>query len=282
MDAVAPPRCLGCAGCPTWPAASTTSPRPTTSAGPATTTTPSTRSPPRPAAGRGCSTSAPGPGASPARCWRRASTSSPSSRSTRCARSSRGTSAPIARWPGTRRGAAAARCERRRRRLQRRLALVRRRPRRRRARARRAGPAAAWSCASRYPRWFGSDDAPDWWLDLCVVHTALPKGDHPATRLRLATTRRLRGSSGLRGDRRRARSPSCTTPTATGSSRTGPRCRSWRRCPTVSAPSSSASSTGCSPGAASRGRHPLPGRAVDHSAPASASAAAQIRRAAAS
>jgi SAM-dependent methyltransferase len=31
-----------------------------------------------------------------------------------------------------------------------------------------------------YPRWFGSDDAPDWWLDLGVVHTALPKGDHPA------------------------------------------------------------------------------------------------------
>ena len=31
-----------------------------------------------------------------------------------------------------------------------------------------------------YPRWYGSDDAPDWWLDLVVVHTALPKGDHPA------------------------------------------------------------------------------------------------------
>ena len=31
-----------------------------------------------------------------------------------------------------------------------------------------------------YPRWLGSDDAPDWWLDLRVVHTALPKGDHPA------------------------------------------------------------------------------------------------------
>ena len=31
-----------------------------------------------------------------------------------------------------------------------------------------------------YPRWHGSDDAPDWWLDLGVVHTALPKGDHPA------------------------------------------------------------------------------------------------------
>jgi SAM-dependent methyltransferase len=31
-----------------------------------------------------------------------------------------------------------------------------------------------------HPRWYGSDDAPDWWLDLGVVHTALPKGDHPA------------------------------------------------------------------------------------------------------
>ena len=31
-----------------------------------------------------------------------------------------------------------------------------------------------------YPCWVGSDDAPDWWLDLRVVHTALPKADHPA------------------------------------------------------------------------------------------------------
>jgi SAM-dependent methyltransferase len=31
-----------------------------------------------------------------------------------------------------------------------------------------------------YPRWASSDDAPDWWRDLRVVHTALPKGDHPA------------------------------------------------------------------------------------------------------
>ncbi len=30
-----------------------------------------------------------------------------------------------------------------------------------------------------HPRWFGSDDAPDWWLDLLVVHAALPKSDHP-------------------------------------------------------------------------------------------------------
>jgi SAM-dependent methyltransferase len=30
-----------------------------------------------------------------------------------------------------------------------------------------------------HPRWFGSDDAPDWWLDLGAVHAALPKGDHP-------------------------------------------------------------------------------------------------------
>jgi SAM-dependent methyltransferase len=30
-----------------------------------------------------------------------------------------------------------------------------------------------------HPRWYGSDDAPDWWLDLGVVHAALPKGDHP-------------------------------------------------------------------------------------------------------
>jgi SAM-dependent methyltransferase len=31
-----------------------------------------------------------------------------------------------------------------------------------------------------YPLWYGSDEAPDWWLDLVVVHTALPKADHPA------------------------------------------------------------------------------------------------------
>jgi SAM-dependent methyltransferase len=31
-----------------------------------------------------------------------------------------------------------------------------------------------------YPLWVGDEDAPDWWLDLGVVHTALPKGDHPA------------------------------------------------------------------------------------------------------
>jgi SAM-dependent methyltransferase len=30
-----------------------------------------------------------------------------------------------------------------------------------------------------HPRWYGSDDAPDWWLDLGAVHAALPKGDHP-------------------------------------------------------------------------------------------------------
>ena len=30
-----------------------------------------------------------------------------------------------------------------------------------------------------HPRWLGSDDAPDWWLDLGAVHAALPKGDHP-------------------------------------------------------------------------------------------------------
>jgi SAM-dependent methyltransferase len=34
-------------------------------------------------------------------------------------------------------------------------------------------------CVS-HPLWTDSDDAPDWWLDLGVVHTALPKGDHPA------------------------------------------------------------------------------------------------------
>jgi SAM-dependent methyltransferase len=31
-----------------------------------------------------------------------------------------------------------------------------------------------------YPAWADGDGAPDWWLDLRVVHTALPKGDHPA------------------------------------------------------------------------------------------------------
>ncbi len=31
-----------------------------------------------------------------------------------------------------------------------------------------------------YLLWYGSEDAPDWWLDLMVVHTALPKADHPA------------------------------------------------------------------------------------------------------
>jgi SAM-dependent methyltransferase len=34
-------------------------------------------------------------------------------------------------------------------------------------------------CVS-YPRWHGSEDAPDWWLDLGAVHAALPKHDHPA------------------------------------------------------------------------------------------------------
>jgi SAM-dependent methyltransferase len=33
-------------------------------------------------------------------------------------------------------------------------------------------------CVS-HPTWYGSDDAPDWWLDLGAVHWALPKGDHP-------------------------------------------------------------------------------------------------------
>ena len=51
-----------------------------------------------------------------------------------------------------------------------------------------------------YPRWYGSDDAPDWWLDLTVVHTALPKADHPALVSGWRRTRRLRASSGLRGD----------------------------------------------------------------------------------
>ena len=30
-----------------------------------------------------------------------------------------------------------------------------------------------------HPTWYGSDDAPDWWLDLGAIHAALPKGDHP-------------------------------------------------------------------------------------------------------
>ena len=33
-------------------------------------------------------------------------------------------------------------------------------------------------CVS-HPSWLGSDDAPDWWLDLGAIHAALPKGDHP-------------------------------------------------------------------------------------------------------
>jgi len=33
-------------------------------------------------------------------------------------------------------------------------------------------------CVS-HPRWYGSADAPDWWLDLGAVRAALPKGDHP-------------------------------------------------------------------------------------------------------
>ena len=129
-----------------------------------------------------------------------------------------------------------------------------------------------------YPRWYGSDDAPDWWLDLVVVHTALPKGDHPALVSGWRRPDVLRGPSGLRGDARRARSRSCTTPTARGSSRTGHRCRSWRRCPTVSAPTFlGRARRDARPARRRRGRHPLPGRAVDHSAPASASAASQIR-----
>jgi SAM-dependent methyltransferase len=30
-----------------------------------------------------------------------------------------------------------------------------------------------------HPSWLGSDEAPDWFLDLGAVHAALPKGDHP-------------------------------------------------------------------------------------------------------
>jgi SAM-dependent methyltransferase len=30
-----------------------------------------------------------------------------------------------------------------------------------------------------HPAWLGSEDAPDWFLDLAVVHHALPKSDHP-------------------------------------------------------------------------------------------------------
>jgi SAM-dependent methyltransferase len=37
---------------------------------------------------------------------------------------------------------------------------------------------AAVVCVT-HPRWLDSDDAPDWWRDLGVVHAALPKGDHP-------------------------------------------------------------------------------------------------------
>ena len=136
MDAVVPPRCLGCAGCPISPAASTTSPRPMTSAAPATTTTRSPRSPPRPAADRACSTSAPAPGASPSPLLEKGfdvvAVEPLDEMRAILTLGDRLRSGP-GRACG---GAAAARRERRRRRLQRRLALVRRRPRRRRAGAR--------------------------------------------------------------------------------------------------------------------------------------------------
>jgi SAM-dependent methyltransferase len=45
-----------------------------------------------------------------------------------------------------------------------------------------------------HPRWHASDGAPDWWLDLGVVHAALPKGDHPY----LTGSRRV--DDGLEGD----------------------------------------------------------------------------------
>ena len=283
MDAVAPPRCLGCAGCPTWPAASTTSPRPTTSAAPATTTTRSTRSPPRPAADRGCSTSAPGPGASPRPLLEKGfDVVAVEPLDEMRAHPDAARSAPTAPWPGTRRGAAAARRQRRRRRLQRRLALVRRRPRRRRARARRQArrgrgrvrDVPALVRQRRRARLVARSRA--WSTRRCpraTIRLSSPAGDdpdvfegHPAFEEIADARGALRAPHGPRGDRRALGIDVVRRGAARGSAHRFPRparrdARAARR---------------------RGGRHPLPRRAVDHSAAARASAAAQIRRAAAS
>ena len=137
MDAVAPPRYLGCAGCPTWPAASTTSPPPTSCGRPRY----DDHAIDAIAAAAGGGPRLLDVGAGTGRLSgpllekgfdvvavepldaMRAILARPHRRRPRAGR--------------PRRGAAAPRRERRRRRLQRRLALVRRRPRRRRAGARR-------------------------------------------------------------------------------------------------------------------------------------------------
>ena len=105
------------------------------------------------------------------------------------------------------------------------------------------------------------------------------QGRPSGSRLRLATTRRA--SRVIRPSRRSQtrEEPSCTTRTARGSSRTGHRCRSWRRCPRVSAPTFLGELDGM---LARRGVDevdiPYRADAVDHSAAASAERRLEIRR----
>ena len=181
MDAVVPPRCLGCARCPTWPAASTTSPRPTSvgrprydadaidaiaaaaGGGPAAARRRRRdRAALRPAAGAGLRR-------------RRRRAAGRDARHPGAARS-----APERALAGTRRGAAAARRERRRRRVQRRLALVRRRPRGRRAGARRAARRRRGRVRHATRAGTAATTRPTGGSTSRVVHTALPKADHPA------------------------------------------------------------------------------------------------------
>ena len=174
----------------------------------------SPRSPPRPAAVRACSTSAPGPASS-----RRAAAPGLRRRGRRAARRhARHPRRPHRRRAGAggpRRGAAAGRRDRRRRGLQRRVPLVRRRPAPADELARVVRPGGGVVVCVTHPRWLGSDAAPDWWLDLGAVHAALPKR-RPSVPDGLAAPRRPRG--GIRPSRRSrsATSPSCTPPTATG------------------------------------------------------------------
>ena len=133
-------------------------------------------------------------------------------------------------------GAAAARRERRRRRLQRRLALVRRRPRRRRARARRQAwrrrgrvrHASALGRQRRRARLVArSPGGPHGTAQERPPGYSSPARDDPTA------SRVIRPSRRSQTARRVLRAPHGPR---RASSRTGHRCPSSRRCPTVSAP----------------------------------------------
>jgi hypothetical protein len=106
-----------------------------------------------------------------------------------------------------------------------------------------------------HPRWFGSDDAPDWWLDLLVVHAALPKRRPPLP----DGSRRPDGLEGHPAfeEIEQRDEPFVHAPIARHRGALGLDVASWPRSRTLSARRSSPSSTPCSPAAAStRSRSP--------------------------